>query len=300
MERIRQALEQAEQDRSKLQTAAKPAAPAVQAPTPVEAKEPPAPAVPVEQSPEVELNGRSASVAEEVEIQYSCTKNISVDPEVLERNRIVSALPEHELTDAYRVLRTRILQNLNANDWNSLAITSPATGCGKTLTSINLAISLAREINRTVLLADFDLRRPSIHEYFDYEPQYGLSDFLRHDVPLEEVLFSPSIDRLSILPGREAITNSSEMLRSPKMERLVSELKGRYKDRLVIFDLPPLLALDDAIAFKPYPDAMLLVAEDGETKKDDLLKSIEMLQGTPLLGTVLNKSHNPAIRTTYK
>ena len=297
MERIRQALEQAEQDRSKLQEAAKPA-PAVPAPAPVEAKEPPA--VPVEKTREVGLNGRSTSVAEEVEIHYSCTKNISVDQEVLERNRIVSALPEHELTDAYRVLRTRILQNLNANDWNSLAITSPATGCGKTLTSINLAISLAREINRTVLLADFDLRRPSIHEYFDYEPQYGLSDFLRHDVPLEEVLFSPSIDRLSILPGREAITNSSEMLRSPKMERLVSELKGRYKDRLVIFDLPPLLALDDAIAFKPYPDAMLLVAEDGETKKDDLLKSIEMLQGTPLLGTVLNKSHNPAIRTTYK
>jgi capsular exopolysaccharide synthesis family protein len=189
---------------------------------------------------------------------------------------------------------------MNTNNWNSLAVTSPATGSGKTLTSINLAISLAREVNRTVLLVDFDLRCPSVHEYFGYKPEYGLSDYLYNDIPIDKILFSPSIDRLAVLPGRESIHNSSETLRSPKMEQLVADLKGRYADRLVLFDLPPMLALDDALAFKPYTDAMLLVAEDGATKKDDLQKSIEMLKGTPLLGTVLNKSHSPAIRSSYK
>jgi protein-tyrosine kinase len=280
MERIRHALEQAEQDRSKL------------------GRKPPAP-VTIDQAKPDSAEEASQTVCAST-MRFSRTNVIDVDSSVLEENRVVSALPGHELTDIYRVLRTRVLQSMNTNSWNSLAVTSPATGSGKTLTSINLAISLAREVNRTVLLADFDLRCPSIHEYFGYEPEYGLNDYLYNDIPLDKIFFSPSIDRLIILPGRESIRNSSETLRSPKMEQLVAELKGRYTDRLVLFDLPPMLALDDALAFKPYTDAMLLVAEDGATKKDDLQKSIEMLKGTPLLGTVLNKSHSPAVRGSYK
>jgi len=283
MERIRHALEQAEQDRSKLQ------------------KESPAPAAPVStdqaKSDPVETAIPSVSASKK---GASRTRVVAVDPAVLEQNRIVSALPEHELTDAYRVLRTRVLQTMNANHWNSLAVTSPATGSGKTLTSINLAINLAREVNRTVLLADFDLRCPSIHKYFGYEPEYGLNDYLYNDIPIEKILFTPSIDRLVILPGRKSIHNSSETLRSPKMEQLVADLKSRYDDRLVLFDLPPILAVDDAIAFKPYTDSILLVAEDGATKKDDLQKSLEMLKGTPLLGTVLNKSHSAPSGSSYK
>jgi Mrp family chromosome partitioning ATPase len=83
------------------------------------------------------------------------------------------------------------------------------------------------------------------------------------------------------------------MLRSPKMVALVNELKHRYPDRLVVFDLPPLLAADDALAFAPYTDAMLLVAEAGATSRDDLQKALEMLKSTPIIGTVLNKAHSP-------
>ena len=280
MERIRHALEQAEQDRSKLLK---------ESPAPVTAD--PAKPDPVETEVQSSIADKKRSLR---------TRIVDVDPAVLEQNRIVSALPEHELTDAYRILRTRVLQAMNSNHWNSLAVTSPATGSGKTLTSINLAINLAREISRTVLLADFDLRCPSIHEYFGYEPEYGLSDYLYNDIPIEKILFTPSIDRLVILPGRESIHNSSETLRSPKMEQLVAELKSRYQDRLVLFDLPPILAVDDAIAFKPYTDSILLVAEDGATKKEDLQKSIEMLKGTPLLGTVLNKSYSVISTSSYK
>jgi len=269
MERIQKALDQAKQERSATKQESS-------------QQEPQAPVQPVGRS--------SEALIPAPEVRYSRTKVVDVSAQVLEQNRLVTALPDHELTDVYRILRTRVLQSMNSHRWNALAITSPATGSGKTLTSINLAISLAREINRTVLLADFDMRNPSIHHYFGYKPELGLSDYLFHDAPLDEILFSPSIERLVILPGRERVHNSSEMLRSPKMVKLVEELKGRYSDRLIIFDLPPVLAVDDALAFAPYTDAMLMVAENGATQREDLEKSLEILKDTPLVGTVLNKS----------
>jgi len=226
-------------------------------------------------------------------VRYTMTKMVEVSPQQLLENRIIAALPEHPFKDAYRMLRTRVLQTMRNNGWTSVAVTGPATGCGKTLTAINLAVSLAMEVSNTVLLVDLDLRRPAVHKYFGYEPELGLSDYLTTDVPLHQLLFTPGIDRLVVLPGRSALPNSAEMLRSPRMIALVNELKTRYPDRLIVFDLPPILAADDALAFSPYTDCFLMVAESGGTKKDDLQKSYSILKNTPLVGTVLNKSEAP-------
>jgi protein-tyrosine kinase len=271
MERIRRALEQAEQDRSNRKEIA---------PLPMERSKPAREAI----------SNLAPDTAPVSDIRFQRTRTIDVPEDLLEAHRLVAALPGHELTDVYRILRTRVLQAMNSNRWNSLAITSPATGAGKTLTAINLAISLAREVNRTVLLTDFDLRNPSIHTYFGYDPEFDLSDYLFNDVPLEEILFSPSIERLVVLPGGESIHNSSETLRSPKMVALVEELKSRYDDRLVIFDIPPVLEIDDALAFAPYTDAMLMVAGNGATRREDLESALQLLKGTPIIGTVLNKA----------
>ena len=273
MERIRKALEQASRERATQQ-----GEPQTEGPVAAEDFE--------------GLAGRDAFTPAS-EVAFRDTRRVSVSEEVLERNRLVAALPDHELRDAYRMLRTRVLQSMTANDWRTLAISSPATGSGKTLTSINLAISLALELSHTVMLVDLDLRRPSIHKYFEIQPELGLSDFLFHDAPVKDILFTPSIDRFVVMPGRERVFNSSEALRSPHMLSLVDELKNRYPDRLVIFDLPPLLAVDDAMAFAPYADCMLLVAENGVTGKDDLEASFQALEGRPIIGTVLNKSDNP-------
>jgi len=268
MERIRKALEQASRDRA--QTFGEPR------PTPVTG---------------------TASPDLSTSVRYTYTRMVEVPERVLVDKRLIAAVPGHEFKDAYRMLRTRILQSLRENNWTSVAVTGPASGCGKTLTAINLAISLAMDVTHTVLLVDLDLRKPSIHEYFAYQPEYGLEDYLLRDVPIQQILFSPTIERLVILPGRETIQNSSEMLRSPKMVALVNELKHRYPDRLVVFDLPPILAADDALAFAPYTDSMLLVAEAGSTSRDDLQKALEVLKGVPVIGTVLNKSH--AARSDY-
>lgn len=232
-------------------------------------------------------------------VRYTMTKMVEVSQQTLLENRIIAALPEHQFKDAYRMLRTRVLQTMRNNGWTSVAITGPATGCGKTLTAINLAVSLAMEVSNTVLLVDLDLRRPAIHKYFGYEPELGLSDYLTTDVPLHQLLFTPGIDRLVVLPGRSALPNSAEMLRSPRMIALVNELKTRYPDRLIVFDLPPILAADDALAFSPYTDCFLMVAEAGGTKKDDLQKAYSILKNTPLVGTVLNKSEAPSAGYGY-
>lgn len=232
-------------------------------------------------------------------VRYTMTKMVEVTPKQLLENRIIVALPEHPFKDSYRMLRTRVLQTMRNNGWTSVAVTGPATGCGKTLTAINLAVSLAMEVSNTVLLVDLDLRRPAIHKYFGYEPELGLSDYLTTDVPLHQLLFSPGIDRLVVLPGRSALPNSAEMLRSPRMIALVNELKTRYPDRLIVFDLPPILAADDALAFSPYTDCFLMVAESGGTKKDDLQKAYSILKNTPLVGTVLNKSEAPTTGYGY-
>lgn len=223
------------------------------------------------------------------QITYTQTRIFKVDPEVLRRNRVIGGSSDDGVVDAYRMLRTRVLQRLHEHDWKSLAITSPGPGEGKTLTAVNLALSLAMEVNHTVLLVDLDLRRPSVHGLFGFQPEHGVADYLFSDIPMSSILFTPSVERLVILPGNTRQENSSELLSMPRTREMVEEITTRYPERIVIFDLPPVLLVDDAIAFAPYVDAFLLVVEEGETVKPALTEARELLKNVNLLGTVLNK-----------
>ena len=235
----------------------------------------------------------------DVKVAYTGTATIPVDPVRLRERRIfVTEEPDH-VADAYKVLRTHILQRMRANRWKTLAVTSPGEGNGKTLTAINLAISLAREVNQTILLVDLDLRRPSLGGYFVDGPTRGLSDFLTEGVEVADLLIHPGIDRLVILPGNHSFTQSSEMLSSPRMVQLVQEFRTRYPDRLTLFDMPPLLAGDDVLAFLPYVDAVVLVIEEGKTTKAELAQAYELLGEKNIIGTVLNKSEDASSGIGY-
>ncbi|RME35948.1 MAG: polysaccharide biosynthesis tyrosine autokinase [Gammaproteobacteria bacterium] len=227
---------------------------------------------------------------EEPAISYSQTRVVQIDPRHLRRQRLLTGSGDGPAEPAYKILRTQVLQRLAANGWNALAVTSPGPGQGKSLTAANLAISLAREVHYTVLLVDLDLRKPALHRLFGISPQAGIGDCLTRGTPLSEALVNPSIERLVLLPGREPLGNSSELLASPRMAQLVDELKNRYPSRIVIFDLPPLLAADDTLAFSPYVDAALLVVEEGGTPREDVEQALQLLKQTRLLGTVLNKA----------
>ena len=226
------------------------------------------------------------------QVRYSQTRPVDISDEELRENRVVTAFEPCAFTDAYKILRTQVLQRLNENDWNVLAITSPGHGEGKTLTALNLAASLAMEVNYTVLLVDANLRHPSLHTHLGIPGEPGLSDYLLDDTPITELLVQPrGIDHLTVLPaGRALHKNSAEMLNSPKMNQLVEEMKNRYPSRIVVFDLPPVLSAADAMAFAPYVDATLLVIEEGKTKRKELQHALDLLASTNVLGTVLNKT----------
>ncbi len=260
MERIKQALEKARQERQARQGTAAPA------PTP-------------------------ATGPQETAAGPAVTEQVRVDSNVLQNNRIIAGLEPGAFSDAYNMLRTRVLQSFRENNWNTLAVTSPGEDAGTTLTAINLAISIAREIDHTVLLVDANLRRPRLLEQLGLAGRNGLSDYLTGDVSLGELLIRPDgIEHLVILPGGRPLTNSAEMLNSPKMEQLVAEMKARYPDRIIIFDLPPVLGSSDALAFAPHVDAALLVVSEGATRKQDVETAVDMLSVTNVLGTVLNKA----------
>lgn len=237
-----------------------------------------------------------SSAAPELSIEFTETRTVPLSPEVADEKRLVANAEDGTMADAYRILRTRVLQRMRANDWRSLAVTSMTEHNGKTLTAVNLAISMAKEVNHTVLLVDLDLRRPNVGRCFFQDPAPGLSDHLLRGLPLNQILFNPGIERLVVLPGNEPLANSSEMLSSPAMARLIQDLKARYESRYIVFDMPTLLATDDVLTFLPQTDGVLLVIEEGRTLRQELTRVPELLQGTNLIGTVLNKSVGPVYK----
>lgn len=240
-----------------------------------------------------------ASVAD---ISYRQTRVLNIDRGVLRENRIIVGSGEFAAAEtAYKILRTQVEQRLAARGWNSLAISSPGAGSGKTTTAINLSLALAQELHRTVLLVDLDFRNPSVHKSFQFDVKFGLIDYLLDGVPLSDILINPGVDRLVILPaGANAVPNSSELLSSPDMIRLVDELKSRYPSRIIVFDLPPLLWSDDMLAFAPYVDTTLLVVSEGLTTKEELRRVMEVMGENNVLGTVLNRSSEVQPAYYYK
>jgi exopolysaccharide/PEP-CTERM locus tyrosine autokinase len=216
------------------------------------------------------------------------TKSISLTPALLRAHRIITTEVQHPVTDVYRSMRAQVLQALHSRDKTTIGITSANHGEGKTLTAINLAIAMAMDVNHTVLLVDADLRNPGIANYLGIDPTFGLSDYLTGTAALADCLLHPRIDRLTLLPARSRVGNSAELLSSPQMLYLASELKERYPDRLIVYDLPPILTVGDAIGFLPAIDTTLLVVRDGATRATDLNHALQLLAGCNLIGTVLN------------
>jgi protein-tyrosine kinase len=228
--------------------------------------------------------------ADSEQIIYTQTRIVNTDNKHLQENRIITGFKPGKWRESFKMLRTRCLQSMDAMKWKTLAVTSPNGNAGSSLTAANLAISVAMELNRSVLLVDANFQNPSISKLFGIQASAGLSDHLLSGTPLNEVLVNPSIDRLLILPAGKDLLNSTEILRSPKMIRLVNEMKNRYASRIVIFDLPPLLSQADTLGFSPYADCLLLVIDEGHTKTNELEQAASLLKDINLLGTVLNKA----------
>ncbi len=224
------------------------------------------------------------------------TRVEAVADSVLQDHRVIAGFIRDPRADLFRMLRAQVLQQLAPDGDTTLGICSVNPKEGKTLIAANLAVSLAMDANHTVLLVDLDLRRPKLAEIFGLSEETGMSDYLFNGAQLSDCLVNPGIDRLVLLPAGRALSNSSEALTSPQMVSLARELKARYPDRIVIYDLPPLLSTDDAMVFLPQIDATLLVVCEGLTSSGDVQRAIGLLDGHKLLGTVLNRSSSANLR----
>jgi protein-tyrosine kinase len=223
------------------------------------------------------------------EIHYTYTRKVAADMDSLRRNRLIVQGSDPTLGEAYKLLRTHIIQRTKGKGRNTLMITGPRPNEGKTLTAINLAIAISQKVGQTVLLVDGDLRTPSVHRYLDLPLGPGLVDYLTSGYPIAESLVHPEgLANLVVLPAGTPTHHSPELLSSALMVDLVRELKHFYPDRYVLFDLPPLLYAD-ALAFAPLVDGIIVVVGADSTPREEIIRALEMLKEFPVLGLVLNK-----------
>jgi Mrp family chromosome partitioning ATPase len=242
-----------------------------------------------ESSIEPAAPGLWEAAAPSASIHYSCTRVFTPPEDLLERNRILNSATDDRAAAAFRMLRTQVLQRMDEHGWRSLAVFSPGSNDGKTTTAINLAASLASDRLHTVLLVDFDFKRPTLASRFGLAPEFGSDDALTGRAQVQDCFYHPeSYERLVIMPAREKLENSSEILAGPRSRAMVRDFRTRYPERIILFDLPPVLNADDALSFAPLIECGLVVAAEGRTRRADLVRTVELLHKTPLVGTVLN------------
>ena len=224
---------------------------------------------------------------------YAESNRIELDERTLVRHRCVCIQPDAKELEFYKVLRTKIQFLTRHKGLNTVMVTSARESEGKTLTCINLAMTFAKTFNQTVMLVDGDLRRQSVHRVMGYASGVGLVDYLLQERPLKDIVVWPGIEQMSLISGGRTVSNSAELLSSPRMKALVEEMKARYEDRYVLFDSAPVLSGADAMALAAHVDCVVLVVEEGRTSLREVKKAISMLPAEKLLGFVLNRQQKP-------
>ncbi|MHA2282695.1 MAG: AAA family ATPase [Promethearchaeota archaeon] len=230
---------------------------------------------------------------------YSESRPVEIDSVQMCDNRCICAYPSAPEVDDYKMLRTQILRRTREKGWRTIMITSAHPGEGKTLTAINLSITFAKEHNQTVLLVDGDLSLQKIHHYMGFSSEVGLLDYFREGRSLKELINWPDIEKLTVISGGEGIVDTAELLGSPRMNELVDEMKDRYDDRYVIFDVPPILNRADAMAFAPFVDCLVVVVKAGRTTFLDIKEVLELIPKEKFLGFILNRGKLRAMKEGY-
>ncbi|OIQ49151.1 Tyrosine-protein kinase YwqD [Pseudodesulfovibrio hydrargyri] len=173
---------------------------------------------------------------------------------------------------------------------NTIVITSGTVGEGKSVTSTNLAISLAQEFDHTVLLVDADLRKPSCHELLCLDQAYGLSDCLLEGTDVSNAIIRTGIGKLSFLPAGTPMANPGELLASQRMATVLREMKERYSDRFLIIDTPPVLPFAESRILARLADMVVLVVREQRLSKYELNETLEALGGANVAGAVFTQA----------
>jgi protein-tyrosine kinase len=222
---------------------------------------------------------------------YSVTRTVDLDYDKLLKNRCVCFFPQAPELGYYKFLRTKIMHQCKAAGWNTIMVTSALPGEGKTLTAINLAVTLAKAHGQTAMLVDCDLRRQTVHHYLGVTSHLGLTDYLKRGIPIKDLIIWPGVEKFTFISGGEPVYDSAELISSPKMAELSNEMKVRYADRYIFFDTPPLLAGPDSLAFTPLADCIIMVVHP-KTSLDEVNMALELIPQDKFLGFVLNQTES--------
>ena len=255
-----------------------------------------------------EINTTAASVAEHSseansQVQATATDRLMVDIDtqrLSKLNFVANAQERTQISEEYRVVKRKLINNAfgalssTLRNSNLILVTSTRPGEGKTFTSVNLALSIALEQDKTVLLVDADVLRPNVSRTLGISVPLGLTDYLSSDkIDVTDIMYSTSVERLKLIAAGKPHHLSTELLASDKMAGLAQQFASRYPDRIVIFDAPPLLGVNETSVLAAMCGQAVVVVEENKTNLNELEKAISLLPADLAVGFVINKAtHN--------
>ena len=254
----------------------------------------PVPAIPPAEPADKLVNAQAALSESKTASQF-----IDIDLDSLSKRNFVAKATERKLIyEEYRVIKRKLINNAfgplssSLKNPNLILVSSSRPGEGKTFTSVNLALSIALEQDKTVLLVDADVLRPNVSRTLEISVPRGLTDYLSSDsVDVTDIMYSTNVERLKLIAAGKPHHLSTELLASDKMAALVNEFASRYPDRIVIFDAPPLLGVNETSVLAAMCGQAVIVLEENKTKLNELEKAISMLPPDLATGFVINKAH---------
>lgn len=270
---------------------------------------PPDTATPSERPPQPVATARSAPAAARVAsvTDDRRSREVSVDlPRMRRAGLLVPGQPRSQLEEEFRIVKRPLLENvrnqtaMRPERANLIMVTSAIPGEGKTQTALNLAVSIAMELDHTVLLVEADVLRPSALERLGVTAAKGLLDLLDSpETDLSDVLLRTSIPKLTLLPAGTANSRSTELLASDAMGALLTELANKYSDRVVIFDSPPLLSTTESRVLAAHMGQVVMVIEANKTPINTVKQAFAAVESHPVVLAMLNKYQGPKGGNTY-
>lgn len=235
------------------------------------------------------------------------SREVELDLRKMSRaNLLVPGEPRSQLEEEFRIIKRPLLENVRGQTAvrphraNLIMVTSAIPGEGKTQTAINLATSIAMELDHTVLLVEADVLRPSVLERVGVSAQKGLLDLLSNKgLDLSDVLLKTNIPKLTLLPAGTASSRSTELLASTAMDDLLEELASKYADRVIIFDTPPLLSTTESRVLAAHMGQVVMVVESGKTPISSVQQAFATVESHPVVLSMLNKYRGPKGKNTY-
>jgi protein-tyrosine kinase len=227
-------------------------------------------------------------------------RTLDIPSSQLEAQNVVGFRNADTRARPFKLLRSQILRRAHEDGLKVLGITSAAPNVGKTFVATNLAAALSRIADMNVILIDLDLHRPAVATRFGFSPDSkGIHDVLSGDADMEDVAYRIGEERLIVIPGFRRDVATGELLTSARGDAMFAGMHALGSNTVVLVDMPPIFADDDAVIISKHLDGYLLIAQDGRTTSKQVKETVRMLAPTPLVGSVLNRFRAQLLMDDY-